>query len=549
MRKVSTTGPLSVRAISGSHVVILAWDVAAPRWAKFTKELLGFAIERTELKGTAVVERYWLRGMKRFEEKDAGAPVGSPFPTSEHPVQSFQWGDYSPAPGRTYRYRIVPVRGKPKNMALDDAASVTVVISTEPEDDGKHGIWFNRGVAASQAYARKFGDQLPDPDEPTSEQMKWLSRGLYEALLAFIGKAKGQGYALHGAFYEFRYSPVLDALKAAVDRGVTVEILYDSPNYGDKNEAAITTAHLKRQCKPRAGSSAEKHNKFLVLQKHGKTVGVWTGSTNLSEGGIFGHSNVGHAVWDGAVAQQYLDYWQVLWDDLDAGVKTLKPVILAATPTPEAVPPDSGITVMFSPRGADTLDWYASLMASAQEILCFTAAFAVSDVLAPVLEEESDVLRYVLKDKPTPGGEEIVRDDDLLVAVGSKFEEDEFPGWLGEKLTGFNRNQYIHDKFMLVDPLSDDPIVVTGSANFSKASMASNDENMLVIRGDTRVADIYFGEFMRLFDHLYARYLVKRALRDGGDVSHSFLRPDNGWVARHAGKTSPKAKRRLYFRG
>ena len=62
-------------------------------------------------------------------------------------------------------------------------------------------------------------------------------------------------------------------------------------------------------------------------------------------------------------------------------------------------------------------------------------------------------------------------------------------------------NYYIHDKFMLVDPLGDDPIVVTGSANFSGPSQHANDENMLVIRGNKRVADIYFGEFMRIFDH------------------------------------------------
>ena len=52
---------------------------------------------------------------------------------------------------------------------------------------------------------------------------------------------------------------------------------------------------------------------------------------------------------------------------------------------------------------------------------------------------------------------------------------------------------------MLMDPLSIDPIVVTGSANFSKVSTNDNDENMLVIRGDQRVADIYFTEFNRLF--------------------------------------------------
>ena len=54
---------------------------------------------------------------------------------------------------------------------------------------------------------------------------------------------------------------------------------------------------------------------------------------------------------------------------------------------------------------------------------------------------------------------------------------------------------------MLIDPLNNDPTVVAGSANFSVASTIDNDENMIVIRGNKRVADIYLGEFMRLFSH------------------------------------------------
>lgn len=91
-----------------------------------------------------------------------------------------------------------------------------------------------------------------------------------------------------------------------------------------------------------------------------------------------------------------------------------------------------------------------------------------------------------------------------MYAAGAKFEKGELPNSLAERLTGLNENLYIHDKFILIDPLGDDPTTVTGSANLSGASQSSNDENMLVIRSDRRVADVYFGEFMRLFDHLYA---------------------------------------------
>jgi phosphatidylserine/phosphatidylglycerophosphate/cardiolipin synthase-like enzyme len=79
---------------------------------------------------------------------------------------------------------------------------------------------------------------------------------------------------------------------------------------------------------------------------------------------------------------------------------------------------------------------------------------------------------------------------------------------------------------MLVDPLSEDPLVVTGSANFSRPSQRTNDENMLVIRGNKRVADIYFGGFMRVFDHHYARYIV-RVLTDEGRSN-----PEAGYLKR-----------------
>ena len=104
---------------------------------------------------------------------------------------------------------------------------------------------------------------------------------------------------------------------------------------------------------------------------------------------------------------------------------------------------------------------------------------------------------------------------------------------------------------MLVDPLGDDPLTVTGSANFSRPSQRINDENMLVIRGDTRVADIYFGEFMRIFDHHYARYLVRKLTAEGrSDPNAGYLKEQaDDWVPTHFDPKSYKAKRRRYFVG
>ena len=41
MREIAATGPLSIRAISGTHVVVLAWDIDEARWDEYIEELLG----------------------------------------------------------------------------------------------------------------------------------------------------------------------------------------------------------------------------------------------------------------------------------------------------------------------------------------------------------------------------------------------------------------------------------------------------------------------------------------------------------------------------
>ena len=99
--------------------------------------------------------------------------------------------------------------------------------------------------------------------------------------------------------------------------------------------------------------------------------------------------------------------------------------------------------------------------------------------------------------------------------------------------------------------------MVTGSANFSKASTISNDENMLVIKGDKRVADIYLSEFMRLFTHLRFRAAVTgrhtdRRAPDPAEPSISspiHLAEDSRWADEYFVADSPKARERKLFSG
>ena len=100
---------------------------------------------------------------------------------------------------------------------------------------------------------------------------------------------------------------------------------------------------------------------------------------------------------------------------------------------------------------------------------------------------------------------------------------------------------------MLIDPLGEDPIVVTGSANFSDASTQRNDENMLVIRGNKRVADVYLGEFMRLFKHFQFRSAVAAAQGGPGEADTGFLDEDDSWREPFYAPDRAQCKERLYF--
>jgi phosphatidylserine/phosphatidylglycerophosphate/cardiolipin synthase-like enzyme len=131
-------------------------------------------------------------------------------------------------------------------------------------------------------------------------------------------------------------------------------------------------------------------------------------------------------------------------------------------------------------------------------------------------------------------------------AIGSRFGKGVFNHWLVEQLSGLNVNvRYLHTKYMLLDPLGANPLVVSGSANFSEASTTNNDENMLIIRGNPRVADIYLGEFMRLYRHFAFRdWLTQHPDADEVQVSH--LDETDQWWKRYFGD-SFESRQRSYF--
>jgi phosphatidylserine/phosphatidylglycerophosphate/cardiolipin synthase-like enzyme len=543
MRITKKSGDLTVRTVAGAYVIFFGMNMPKNKTSKF----LGFAIQR---KDQQTEETVWMKGMKTFQETDPHDSIGADYSSREHPFQSFQWADYTVNPDNSYSYKIIALRGTP--TSLTESETVTVNVTTESEDQNEHAIYFNRGAAASQEYARRFHDKKPSVIGLPA--YTWLSRGLVEALTAFLKQAKGASFSLLGAVYEFNWLPVLKTIKEVSDTGAKVQIVYHAFNdeTTPQTEAAIAEAKIKGLCKPRKNTLKIDHNKFFVLLKNNKPIQVWTGSTNISENGIFGHSNVGHVIRDETIASVYADYWTQLHKDVDG--KTMKQWLKDNNPAP---PDDTFAKIfpVFSPHaGLSVLKWYAALANSAANGLFMTFAFGMNKEFLAVYNQNDDVLRMALMDKKgmTDASraqvDSVRRLPNCIVAVGNYIKTNAFDRWLAELYSIIKgpKVPYIHNKFMLVDPLSDNPTIITGSANFSDASTNINDENMVVITGDKKVADIFFGEYMRMYSH----YAFRESLtfKQDNTINRSNLISDDTWVNDYYGKTS-RSTRRKYFSG
>jgi phosphatidylserine/phosphatidylglycerophosphate/cardiolipin synthase-like enzyme len=572
------SGDFPIRAIAGTHVVLMAWDLDI----KKRVGLRGFAIER-QIESQAPT---LLKGLKYFKSLLPNPVAGATYSSRQQPFQTFLWSDYGAEPEKDYTFTVVALYGD--LGSLEERYRGTVKIRTEKENDGRHGVWFNRGAIASHALAAEFQNrQVTDAianmvDEKgiiADKEAKWLSRGLAEACIRFINGVN-PGEALRICAYEFTYPPILDALKRALGRGVDVRIVYHfTKKPGDLNAKAIAVAKLpknadvngkKTQILFQRTRTQIPHNKFMVKIVGGKAREVWTGSTNFTSSGFLGQTNVAHLVIDPATADTYWQFWKVLSGDPTHSVAVTNAVKLTPNP-PNAIGAGS-IALVYSPRVAQNmLYWYAARVDDAASLAMTTLPFNVaSEILSGLAKSRPSFRLVILENPPTADviAAEKANQGGLLFSsgaiLGKQFVRNPRGGakvvpiahspvdhwFIDEELARpVNKGHvfFVHSKILLIDPLSNDPLLCSGSANFSKNSLIANDENMLLIRGETRVADIYLTEFDRIFRHFYARDAINRFAQQGNQKNPLELDETSAWIDDYFRAGAYKNNRRLLF--
>jgi len=318
------------------------------------------------------------------------------------------------------------------------------------------------------------------------------------------------------------------------------------------------------------------HNKFAVFQDAGGIARtVLSGSTNWTPTGLCGQSNNAMLIESAPLAAAYLSYWQRLVSDTasfqrpeppSAPTRNVQGARLRsenAAAVTERLSDGTQITLWRAPSTRarekgdhvppDLKEVY-DLLATARDAIFFALFLPSQSGRASVIEEViriananpslivqgcvSDVMampNYVPPVRGTRGKrvEPAVYDrGNVHIVRAVALTKDDIVGSFESELLSVGK-AIIHDKILLVDPLSDAGVLVVGSHNLGFKASYENDENLLIIRGNRPLAEAYMVHVLDVYEHYRYRALLRDMKDKGKPFDGGGLATDDGWLAHH----------------
>jgi len=293
------------------------------------------------------------------------------------------------------------------------------------------------------------------------------------------------------------------------------------------------------------------HNKFMVYVDGNDTPqAVLTGSTNWTASALCGQSNNSVIVESSEVAKFYLDYWNRLKADDSQQAADFR---IENTQSHETTL-DQGNTklkVWFSPNTKDKskpaknpiippdIEDVFGIMSKAKQAILFLAFQpGKPSIIDKLAECEQNNPSLFIRGAVTDA--EAVQEFDTLLfhrsaspgesveseVVAATAVHDQFSFWQREllKLSPCSHG-IIHDNIIVVDPFSDDCVVITGSHNLGYRASYNNDENLVILQGNSVLARAYAAHVMDVYDHFRFRYMVQQHKQD----AFTALETDDKW--------------------
>jgi phosphatidylserine/phosphatidylglycerophosphate/cardiolipin synthase-like enzyme len=275
-------------------------------------------------------------------------------------------------------------------------------------------------------------------------------------------------------------SAIVTALENAENSGIQVRYIANSGSF--TSNFALSPSPVFPVLYANAADLM--HNKFMVIDASSVNDSwVWTGSCNWTYTDMYTNYNNSILIQDQALAQAYVLEFEEMWGTSTASFDTINSKVgsqkLDNTPHTFNI---GGRTVesYFSPSDHTTDEIEASLLSADHDIEFCMLSYTRNE-LGTVMrnEHQAGTLEHGIMENINDNGSEYA--------------------WLtgqGVNLLADNHATTLHHKYAVVDAgdINSDPLVVTGSHNWTTAAEERNDENTLIIH-DADIANLYLQEF------------------------------------------------------
>jgi len=350
------------------------------------------------------------------------------------------------------------------------STSVTRPYATKSTSTGIIRAYFNRSVDSSVA---------------TFEQAAALGNASNDTIAAYISRAQ---HTLDIAIYNISNDNVIcNAINDRYNAGVQVRIIVDGANANTGLSLLDSNIPVLQRINAN-GATGIMHNKFMSIDAdYPETAWVFTGSMNWTSNNMYNDFNNIIIFQDQSIARGYRIEFEEMWGGSGAQPGNANGVFgpSKTNNTPAIYVMGDNNTLVesfFSPTDNTNGGIIKTIHTTDYNLDYAVLAFTRTDIADAIISEDDLFLtqiRGMIEQTSDPSCEYTY----LQNAGQTVFSHESIP-------------YDLHHKYCIVDynNLDSDPLVLTGSHNWSSAAQTTNDENTVVVH-DARIANLYLQEF------------------------------------------------------
>lgn len=344
-------------------------------------------------------------------------------------------------------------------------------------------LFAETGATYSQKIKVYFNHPVNNSASPYADAI-YVSH-FEDTVVAYINRIQS---TLDIAIYSTESLPIVNAINGAAARGVVVRYIAAANTGTNNSELSAVSSSIPLIQRPNDGEVM--HNKFLIMDiADPARATVMTGSTNHSNNSLHNDWNNMVIIQDQPLALAYKTEFEEMWGSTGTQPNTANSKFGAAKTdnTPHNFVIDGiPVELYFSPSDGTTAHIETAIRSANTDMQFAMLTFINNDLGDAVVDihNQGVAVKGIIEN---------------IYYIGSEYNKLVNAGV--NVLSHFTTLYFMHHKYGIVDATNpaSDPLVITGSHNWTQSAEDDYDENTLIIHS-AEIAGMYYEEFMQTFN-------------------------------------------------